>query len=77
LAAERRLVAARREYGRIARLQFDDGVAPYFTVLQAEQQLFPAEFNEVQLRASLLAATVNVYKARGGRWVTGAEQRTR
>jgi multidrug efflux system outer membrane protein len=77
LAAERRLVAASREYGRLARLQFDGGVAPYFTVLQAEQQLFPAELNEVQLRASLFAATVNIYKAMGGGWVAEAEQRTR
>jgi multidrug efflux system outer membrane protein len=46
-------------------------------VLQAEQQLFPAELNEVQLRASLFAATVNIYKAMGGGWVSEAEQRTR
>ena len=77
LAAERRLVAAAREYGRLARLQFDGGVAPYFTVLQAEQQLFPAELNEVQLRASLFAATVSIYKAMGGGWVSVAEQKTR
>jgi len=77
LAAERRLVAASREYRRLARLQFDGGVAPYMTVLQAEQQLFPAELNEVQLRASLFTATVNVYKAMGGGWVSEAEKRTR
>ena len=77
LAAEARLVGASREYRRLARLQFDGGVAPYMTVLQAEQQLFPAELSEVQLRASLLAATVNIYKAMGGGWVLEAEQRTR
>ncbi len=77
LTAERRLVAASREYQRLARLQFDGGVAPYMTVLQAEQQLFPAELNEVQLRASLFAATVNIYKAMGGGWVWEAEKRTR
>jgi outer membrane protein, multidrug efflux system len=77
LAAEARLVGASREYRRLARLQFDGGVAPYMTVLQAEQQLFPAELNEVQLRTSLLAATVNIYKAMGGGWVLEAEQRTR
>ncbi len=77
LAAETRLVAASKEYARLARLQFDGGVAPYITVLQAEQQLFPAELNEVQLRASLFTATVNIYKAMGGGWVTIAEQRTR
>ena len=77
LAAEGRLVAASREYRRLARLQFDGGVAPYMTVLQAEQQLFPAELNEIQLRASLFAATVNIYKAMGGGWVSEAEKRTR
>jgi multidrug efflux system outer membrane protein len=77
LAAEGRLVAASREYRRLARLQFDGGVAPYMTVLQAEQQLFPAELNEVQLRASLFAATVNIYKAMGGGWVWEAAKRTR
>ena len=46
-------------------------------MLQAEQQLFPAELNEVQLRASLFTATVNVYKAMGGGWVSEAEKRTR
>jgi multidrug efflux system outer membrane protein len=77
LAAETRLVAASKEYARLARLQFDGGVAPYITVLQAEQQLFPAELNEVQLRASLFVATVNIYKAMGGGWIALAEQRTR
>ena len=77
LAAQGRLVAAAREYSRLAQLQFEGGVAPYFTVLQAEQQLFPAELNEIQLRASLFAAAVNVYKAMGGGWVSEAEKLTR
>ena len=77
LAAQGRLVAASREYARLARLQFDGGVTPYVTVLQAEQQLFPAELNEAQLRASLFASTVNVYKAMGGGWIAEAEALTR
>ena len=43
--AQRRLVQGGREYERLARLQFDGGYAPYSTVLQAQQQLFPAELN--------------------------------
>ncbi len=74
LAAQGRLVSASREYARLARLQFDGGVTPYLTVLQAEQQLFPAELSEVQLRASAFAATVDVYKAMGGGWVAEAEK---
>jgi outer membrane protein, multidrug efflux system len=77
LAAQTRLVAASKEYARLARLQFDGGVSPYITVLQAEQSLFPAELNEVQLRASLFISTVNIYKAMGGGWVAAADQRTR
>jgi outer membrane protein, multidrug efflux system len=77
LAAEGRLVAASREYARLARLQYDGGVTAYLTVLQAEQQLFPAELNEVATRASLFAATVNIYKAMGGGWVAEAERLTR
>jgi multidrug efflux system outer membrane protein len=77
LAAQGRLVAASQKYSELARLQFEGGVAPYMTVLQAEQQLFPAELGEVQLRASLLTAIVNVYKAMGGGWVFDAEHRTR
>ncbi len=77
LGAQGRLVAASREYARLARLQFDGGVTGYVTVLQAEQQLFPAELNEAQLRSSLFAAIVNVYKAMGGGWVAAAEQGTR
>jgi len=75
LAAQGRLVAAAREYARLARLQFDGGVAPYMTVLQAQQALFPAELGEAQLRSSLFASTVNVYKAMGGGWVAEAETR--
>jgi multidrug efflux system outer membrane protein len=77
LDAQGRLVAAAREYARLAQLQFDGGVAPYMTVLQAQQQLFPAELNEAQLRSSVFASTVNVYKATGGGWVGEAESRTR
>ena len=76
LDAQGRLVAAAREYARLAQLQFVGGVAPYMTVLQAQQALFPAELNEVQLRSLLFASTVNVYKAMGGGWVAEAEART-
>lgn len=47
------------------------------TVLQAQQQLFPAELNEAQLRSSLIASTVNVYKAMGRLGGGEAEKLTR
>jgi multidrug efflux system outer membrane protein len=75
LAAQERLVRAASEYERLARLQYDGGYVPYSTVLQAQQQLFPAELNQTQYRSSLLSAYVNLYKAMGGGWVNKAENR--
>lgn len=74
--AQQRLVAASAEYVRLARLQYNGGVAPYSTVLQAEQQLFPAELSLAQVRAALFSSTVNIYKATGGGWVAEAERLT-
>jgi outer membrane protein, multidrug efflux system len=66
--AQQRLVNANSEYVRLARLQYEGGYAPYSTVLQAEQQLFPSELSYAQNRASLFNSFVNIYKAMGGGW---------
>ena len=76
LEAQVRLVKASTEYERLARLQYDGGYTPYFTVLQAQQQLFPAELTWASLRASLFVSLVNIYKSMGGGWVTLAEKQT-
>ena len=76
LAAQERLVTASREYERLAKLQFDGGYSPYSTVLQAQQQLFPNELKLAQVRVSLFASLVTIYKAMGGGWVSVADQLT-
>jgi len=76
VAAQGRLVRAGSEYERLARLQFDGGYAPYSTVLQAEQQLFPSELNFAQYRVDLFNSLVDIYKAMGGGWVAGADTMT-
>ncbi|MDX9820160.1 MAG: efflux transporter outer membrane subunit [Desulfococcus multivorans] len=76
-AAEARLVKAGKEYARLAQLQYDGGYAPYSTVLQAQQQLFPAELTYAQTRASLFSAMVDIYKAMGGGWVRAADRMTK
>ena len=76
LAAQAKLVAALQQYSELARMQYDGGYAPYSTVLQAEQALFPAELNLASLRAQLFASAVNLYKAMGGGWVAQADQLT-
>jgi len=72
VAAQEKLVTALRNYSRIAQMQFDGGRAPYSTVLQAEQELFPAELALAVLRAQLSTSVVNIYKAMGGGWVDTA-----
>jgi outer membrane protein, multidrug efflux system len=76
LAAQGRLVTALKDYSRLAKLQYDNGYAPYSTVLQAEQSLFPAELNLATVRTSMLTSGVNMYKAMGGGWVVTANQMT-
>ncbi len=76
LGAQERLVAALKDYARLAKLQYDGGYTSYTTVLQAEQSLFPAELTLASVRASVFASAANTYKAMGGGWVTTADTLT-
>jgi len=75
-AAQERLVAALKDYARLATLQYNGGYTSYTTVLQAEQSLFPAELTLASLRASVFSSSVNIYKAMGGGWVVEADKLT-
>ncbi|MBV9994320.1 MAG: efflux transporter outer membrane subunit [Caulobacteraceae bacterium] len=57
-----------------ALLRYDSGRAAYFEVLEAEQQLFPAQAALAQTQRDQLLATVNLYKALGGGWKLSPEQ---
>lgn len=63
-----RAVAAYVEAVRLANLRYASGLSAYFEVLDAQQQLFPAEISLVQTRRNQLVAAVNLYKALGGGW---------
>ncbi len=76
LAAQERLVAALRDYARLAKLQYDGGYTAYSTVLQAEQSLFPAELTLAAVRASVFNSAASTYKAMGGGWVSEADRLT-
>ena len=69
-------MVALKDYARLARLQCDGGYAPYSTVLQAEQSLFPAELTLAAVRASVFTSAANIYKAMGGGWVDAADKLT-
>jgi multidrug efflux system outer membrane protein len=57
-----------KEAVALALLRYDAGRASYFEVLEAEQQLFPAEDALAQTERDQLLAVVDLYKALGGGW---------
>lgn len=67
--AQKRLVEASGEYVNFAQLQFKGGYSPYFVVLQAQEQYFPAQLSWVETRAGLFNSVINAYQSMGGGWV--------
>src|SRR2546426_81884 len=63
-----RTVAAYQEAVRLANLRYTSGLSAYFEVLEAQQQLFPAEIGLAQTRRDQLVAVVDLYRALGGGW---------
>lgn len=54
--------------------RFKGGRANYFEVLEAEQQLFPAQYALTEARRDQLLAVVALYKALGGGWQLTPDQ---
>jgi multidrug efflux system outer membrane protein len=48
--------------------RYRQGLANYFEVLEAQQQLYPAQYTLAQIRRDRLLAHVRLYKALGGGW---------
>ena len=67
-AAQERSVLAYRESVRLSLLRYDHGLASYFEVLEAQQQLFPAEISLAQVQLNQLLTVVTLYRALGGGW---------
>lgn len=78
LARERvnleRQIKSLRHSVDLALLRYDAGRASYFEVLEAEQQLYPAEYRLAQTQQDQLTAVVSLYKALGGGWTLAPEQ---
>jgi multidrug efflux system outer membrane protein len=56
----------------LALLRYDGGRASYFEVLEAQQELYPAQDALAQTQRDQLLAVVSLYKALGGGW-TGSD----
>jgi len=63
-----RSVAAYQEAVRLATLRYTAGLSSYVEVLEAQEQLFPAENTLSQTRLARLVTVVQLYKALGGGW---------
>jgi multidrug efflux system outer membrane protein len=61
-------VTALREAVEHATNRYRQGLASYYEVLEAQQQLYPAQTTLAQIRRNRLTAHVQLYKALGGGW---------
>ena len=71
-----RSVAAYQEAVRLANIRYDSGLSAYFEVLEAQQQLFPAELALAQIQLDQLLTVVDLYRTLGGGWQLSDEQWT-
>lgn len=65
---------ARKAY-TLSRDLYEAGAVDYQTMLDAERTLLSAEDSHASVRLELLNAAVDLYKALGGGWTTGAAKR--
>jgi NodT family efflux transporter outer membrane factor (OMF) lipoprotein len=72
----RRLIEAARQAFQISQLQYRQGAADLLTVLQAQQTLFSAEDQLVQVMQANRTAAVRLFVALGGGWQEAPEDRT-
>lgn len=66
LEAQQRAVDAQTALTRLARLRYENGVAQFLEVLDAERNLFSAQQTLIQLRGAQLSSLVTLYAALGG-----------
>ena len=68
LASQRKLVSDAREYVRVARLRYENGMSSNLEVIDSQRNLFAAEQAEIQTLSNTLQAAIALYKATGGAW---------
>ena len=66
-----RQVDALLESVRLSRLRYDQGLASYYEVLEAQQQLFPAQISLAREQTREFLALVALYRSLGGGWQLG------
>ena len=74
LEAQKRQVAALKEYAEMARLRYENGYTSYMEALDAERSLFNAQLQFTQSQQAQFQAMINLYEAMGGGWDVAAEK---
>ncbi len=69
-------VGALSIYTDLARLNFNEGVESYLTVLDAERSLFDAQISYLQTKGDNYKSIVGIYSSLAGGWVTQASMRS-
>jgi NodT family efflux transporter outer membrane factor (OMF) lipoprotein len=67
---------AAAEAFKISEIQYREGVTDLLTVLTAQQTLFTAQDQLVQIKSARLQADINLFKALGGGWTEADEEAT-
>jgi NodT family efflux transporter outer membrane factor (OMF) lipoprotein len=70
LVTEQNLVSAEEQY-RLSELRYNEGVANYQTVLNAQNSLFSSRNSVLSNRLSQLNAIISFYQSLGGGWEVG------
>lgn len=70
-----RQVAALRDSVTLSTMRFTGGLANYYEVLEAQQQLFPAENSLARTQLNQLVTVVQLYRSLGGGWRAEEERR--
>ena len=76
VAAQARSVRAYQDSVRLSLLRYNSGLAGYFEVLDAQQQLYPAEIALARAQLDELLTVVTLYRALGGGWQLPDDQWT-
>ncbi len=59
----------------LATQRYLNGKSSYYEVLEAQQQLYPAQISQVQAQAGEWIAVIQLYKALGGGWQASDDQK--
>jgi outer membrane protein, multidrug efflux system len=66
--AQEKLLVASREYERLARIRYRNGVASSLDFMDAQRKLFDAQLSFSSAKKERLVTFVNLYRALGGGW---------